>query len=258
MPIILFLLLGGIGLVALSRHSQTSGTNTNKGLPPNIPSLDQVRQAVANALAHETDPSKLRAFANSLPQPGMEAEKAALLTKASAIEVAGAAVATPPVMPTPPIPIPSTGSDAGNAGNVGNPPISIGNIGNILGNLGNLSVNPPMTSSMPVGIPSQANDVMFADLPKLPPIPSAGKVRTGAHKQFQQAIVNWAQSTGLAGETYDTSQIDGIIGPVTQRVSQRYQRWHNRMKPGSHVVEDGLPGAQTMSALSSDGFLGGA
>jgi peptidoglycan hydrolase-like protein with peptidoglycan-binding domain len=92
-------------------------------------------------------------------------------------------------------------------------------------------------------------------MPKLLAIPAAGKAKTTAHAEGQRGLVAFFAKTPVKDPTsssrlvYPSSEVDGMIGPRTQKATWAFQRWANAvMRAG--LSEDGLFGPMTYEAIA--------
>lgn len=253
-PILPLLLVGG-GIAALAMAGK-KGTGSGGDI-----------EATAQAmLARETDPVKLREFASDIRKQdpvkyGALANQ--LETKANALAVGGPGAGTPyvpnappqasppPYVPPPqasPLPQaspPFTPSVPGNTG-------IAGGLGAILGGVASSplpSFPVPTVPTVPtVPMPTSGGVAAWnpGTLPKLPPIPAAGRQKTPAHRKGQTQLAAWSKA--VEGGAYGPSEADGVIGPVTQAATQRFQAWANQFL-SARLTLDGLFGPDTYAAL---------
>lgn len=88
-------------------------------------------------------------------------------------------------------------------------------------------------------------------LPPLPPLPGGTYIVTPQHRTDQNQLLRWAQAN--SPPTFQSGDVDGIIGPQTQVATQLAQAWSNDTR-GTKLTLDGLFGAATRSALASAGY----
>jgi len=197
---------------------------------------------VTRMLQSETDPNQLNTFAASL-LPDFPIAAGQLQTKANALSFAPPSTPVtptflPPNQPTqPPVFIPPAPP----------PPIS--------------PDLPPVPQPTPPPPDPTPAFVIFdpGPLPRLPAIPPAGGNKTAAHASVQRALYNFYRNVNVLDPTtndnwsFGPSDIDGLIGPKTQRAVWGFQRFQNGTN-GMVLVEDGLPGASTNLILQQFGF----
>lgn len=254
-PPILFLIAGGAGL-AFMLSKQKSALNAQPGLSKGEVNCDagmppQTCEAIGIAVAVETDPTKLRSFAATIPQFPIGAS--ALLAKAAALEALGVVPSIPNIPPAPP---PNNVTPVGPTPSIPPAPPAI-----IPPNLPVFPV--PDTPPAPVAPVAPAAPVFTqfdpGPIPTLPAIPSSGGQKTAAHQSVQTALYNFYQNTNVIDPfttdnwNFGKVDIDGQIGPTTQRALWGFQRYQNGVN-GMTLTEDGLPGAQTNLILQEWGF----
>jgi hypothetical protein len=288
LPLLPLLLVGG-GLAAFAALSSSGsqpaggarGGPTPGGGAPNkygdVGMPANLELTVDRELQNENDPAKLRELANAIRDQFPRAA-AYLDTKANALSVNAPGSGIGVVPYGPPGPVPSGGGGGGPSAGAGvgimdgapppvvnMPPVTItaappptSPFGGIAGGL-QLPQGLPPLPNFPIPIPGVSTSPPAGGggstparwspptLPALPPIPAAGRQSTPAHKTAQRQLVRW--SAAVDGGAYDASQVDGVIGPITQRTTQRFQAWANQYL-SARLTLDGLFGPATYAALT--------
>lgn len=252
-------LADGLGIFFITHPDDVTVRAAHHGkydddLPPDL------EETVTRMLGFESDPIKLFDFAQQL-RPQFPIAAGALETKAATLNFGPGNVPSPPAPPpvnvqpdAPPKPSPQPT-------NLKDPPL-----------VAPQPVQPtPIVQPPAPPPPAPPPDAPPADpgggfvqfdpgpLPKLPAIPPAGGNKTAAHASVQRALNNFYESNNVLDPVTDdnlnftANDVDGIIGPFTQRALWAFQRFQNQTH-GFALAEDGLPGASTNLVLQQFGF----
>lgn len=218
-------------------------------LPPDL------EETVTRMLGFESDPIKLFDFAQQL-RPQFPIAAGALETKAATLNFGPGNLPSPPAPPPPgPPPPPPPGPVKPQT-----PPFVP--VTPVIVPPAPPPPSPPPAPPAPPPQPDQPEFVQFdpGPLPRLPAIPPAGGNKTPAHASVQRALNNFYENTNVVdplmnGDNFNftTNDVDGILGPFTQRALWGFQRYQNKTNNFA-LTEDGLPGAQTNAVLVQWGF----
>ncbi len=99
--------------------------------------------------------------------------------------------------------------------------------------------------------PARAYYVPRSPAPPLPPLPGGTYTVTPQHRTDQNQLLRWAQANSPS--SFQSGDVDGIIGPHTQGATQLAQQWSNDTR-GTRLTLDGLFGPMTRSALAAAGY----
>lgn len=204
---------------------------------------------VDNMLAGSNDPVQLHTTADGMRKLGFPNAANALDFKAAQLQAAQQVVNPPanppavppqgppqlPSFPIPPLVVPPQNPFTPPA----NPPAIPANP---------FPVVPPF---VPPAAPTSTVYKPRSALPALPPLPGGTYTVTPQHRTDQNQLLRWAQAN--SPPTFQSGDVDGIIGPHTQAATQLAQAWSNETR-GTKLVLDGLFGPMTRSALSSAGY----
>jgi hypothetical protein len=275
------ILMLGVGAVAAVALASSSAGATQASKPGGLYVLDpgmppELQTTVLGMLQSGTDISQMRALAGAIQKKYPYAANL-LASKANALAAGGPGAGTyvgggqagpvGPAQPQPssPQPQPSPAQPSGPTPSpwsppsspppaAGAPPSSNAPPFSMPPNVPPFSAPPsfdPRTSppqSMPIPLPQVPPSARWppATFPPLPPRPSTASTRSDDHTRGQRQLAQWAQA--VEPGTYTQGDVDGVIGPKTQRVTQRFQSWSNAFL-GSNLMLDGLFGPQTYAAL---------
>lgn len=234
-------LLDGQNIFFLGAQDVSQRADHHGAYDADLPPAEE--EAVNRALQFETDPQALNDFAASL-RPQFPIAAGALEARATQLQRNPNA---------PPAPSPSPSPSAPSLPSLPSFPIQP-----TVPFFPNVVPPPPAPPSFP-SAPSSSNAFDPGALPKLPTIPQAGKADTTQHRKGQRGLVAFFASNPVRdpehpGDTihYLGSEVDGIIGPHTQKATWAFQRWANRQR-GAKLTEDGLFGTNTYAALAEFG-----